>query len=95
MTVRGRHWRYDRIAEAEGTVSTRAGAAETKSLLVTGIVTSPNGGMAQARFRLGSASGTQTLGTQLVPNGGARRFPDPRRPAHIGWAVRLVDEGLL
>ncbi|MFI5685576.1 hypothetical protein [Streptomyces sp. NPDC051636] len=55
----------------------QAGATDTLSPLVTGVVTSRNGGMVEAQFRLGDATGIQTLGIQLVAEG-ERAGRDPR-----------------
>ncbi|MEV5007276.1 DNRLRE domain-containing protein [Streptomyces sp. NPDC055692] len=75
----------------------QAGATDTTSPLLTGIVTSPNGGMVEAEFRLGNATGTQTLGTQLVPNGERAGFQIPANRLTSGgpfdWSMRACYEG--
>ncbi|MFF3454539.1 DNRLRE domain-containing protein [Streptomyces sp. NPDC002730] len=76
----------------------QAGATDTTSPLVTGIVTSPNGGMIEAQFRLGNAAGTQTtLGTQLVPNGERAGFQIPADRLTSGgpfdWSMRACYAG--
>ncbi|MER6473079.1 DNRLRE domain-containing protein [Streptomyces collinus] len=75
----------------------QAGATDTPSPLVTGIVTSPNGGMVEAQFRLGNATGTQTLGTQLVPSGERAGFQIPADRLTSGgpfdWSMRACYEG--
>ncbi|MGW1067145.1 DNRLRE domain-containing protein [Streptomyces aureus] len=75
----------------------RAGATDTASPLVTGVVTSPNGGMVEAQFRLSNASGTQTLGNQLVPNGERAGFQIPADKLTSGgpfeWSMRACYAG--
>ncbi|MFJ6633539.1 amidase domain-containing protein [Streptomyces sp. NPDC091376] len=76
----------------------QAGATDTSSPLVTGLVTSPNGGMVEAQFRLGNAAGTQTtLGTQLVPYGERAGFQVPADRLTSGgpfnWSMRACYAG--
>ncbi|GAB2464441.1 DNRLRE domain-containing protein [Streptomyces incanus] len=75
----------------------QAGATDTTSPLVTGVVTSSNGGMVEAQFRLGNASGTQTLGSQFVPNGERAGFKIPADRLDSGgpfnWSMRACYEG--
>jgi hypothetical protein len=75
----------------------QAGATDTASPLVSGVVTSPNGGMVEAQFRLGSANGTTTLGSQLVPNGERAGFQIPADRLTSGgpfdWSMRACYAG--
>ncbi|MET9453118.1 DNRLRE domain-containing protein [Streptomyces cinerochromogenes] len=75
----------------------QAGATDTASPLVTGVVTSPGGGMVEAQFRLGNATGTQTLGTQLVANGERAGFQIPADRLTSGgpfdWSMRACYAG--
>ncbi|MBX9420903.1 DNRLRE domain-containing protein [Streptomyces lateritius] len=70
----------------------QSGATDTPSPLVSGVVTSPNGGMVEAQFRLHNGATTQTLGTQLVPNGERAGFQIPAENLATGgpfaWSMR-------
>ncbi|WEH17185.1 DNRLRE domain-containing protein [Streptomyces sp. VNUA24] len=75
----------------------QAGATDTASPLVTGVVSSLNGGMVEAQFRLGNASGTELLGSQFVPNGERVGFQIPADKLTSGgpfdWSMRACFEG--
>ncbi|MEW2131462.1 DNRLRE domain-containing protein [Streptomyces sp. NPDC005435] len=75
----------------------QTGATDTPSPLVTGIVTSPNGGMVEAQFRIDGPNGAQTLGSQLVPNGERAGFqiPADRMPSSgpLNWSMRACYAG--
>ncbi|MFK0025387.1 DNRLRE domain-containing protein [Streptomyces sp. NPDC090798] len=75
----------------------QAGATDTPAPLVSGVVTSPNGGMVEAQFRLGGADGTKTLGTQLVPDGERAGFQIPADRLTSGgpfdWSMRACYAG--
>ncbi|MBB1245463.1 DNRLRE domain-containing protein [Streptomyces durbertensis] len=65
------------LAPADPPAALQTGATDTPTPLVSGIVTSPNGGMVEAQFRLRNPEGTETLGTQLVENGQRASFQIP------------------
>ncbi|MBO4254912.1 DNRLRE domain-containing protein [Streptomyces griseorubiginosus] len=75
----------------------QAGATDTPSPLVTGVVSSPNGGMVEAQFRLGTATGAQTLGSQLVADGERAGFQIPADQLVSGgpfdWSMRACYAG--
>ncbi len=85
------------VQPADLPVRLQAGATDTASPVVTGVVGSPNGGMVEAQFRLGTASGTQLLGTQLVPNGERAGFQIPADKltgtGPFDWSMRACFEG--
>ncbi|MGW7197682.1 DNRLRE domain-containing protein [Streptomyces chryseus] len=85
------------VLPADMPTQLQAGATDTASPLVTGVVTSPNGGMVEAQFRLGNASGTQTLGSQFVPNGERAGYQIPADRLSSGgpfnWSMRACYEG--
>ncbi|MDN3293383.1 hypothetical protein QWM81_04855 [Streptomyces ficellus] len=80
------------VLPADLLTQVQAGATDTASPLITGIVTSPNGGMIEAQFRLGNAEGHQTLARQLVPNGERADFRIPADRLTSGgpfhWSMR-------
>ncbi|MFF9011598.1 DNRLRE domain-containing protein [Streptomyces sp. NPDC014870] len=75
----------------------QAGATDTGSPLISGVVSSPNGGMVEAQFRISNAAGTQTLGAQLVPNGERAGFQVPAVALASGgphtWSMRACYTG--
>ncbi|MER8012438.1 DNRLRE domain-containing protein [Streptomyces sp. NPDC094149] len=75
----------------------QAGATDTPSPLVTGVVSSPNGGMVEAQFRLGTPTATQILGSQLVADGERAGFQIPADQLASGgpfdWSMRACYAG--
>ncbi|MDK1472282.1 DNRLRE domain-containing protein [Streptomyces sp. 549] len=85
------------VLPADLPTALQTGATDTPTPLITGIVSSPNGGMVEAQFRLRTPGGTQTLGTQLVNNGERASFqvPADRLTGNgpFDWSMRACYSG--
>ncbi|MFE6716052.1 DNRLRE domain-containing protein [Streptomyces albidoflavus] len=75
----------------------QTGATQTPEPLLSGIVTSPSGGMVEARFRITSASGSKVIGSQTVPGGERAGFKvsenELAQGAPFTWSMQGCYEG--
>ncbi|MFI1015501.1 DNRLRE domain-containing protein [Streptomyces sp. NPDC020965] len=85
------------VLPADLPTHTQTGATDSPAPLATGVVTSPNGGMVDAEFRLTGATTTTVLGTQSVPDGDRAGFQIPANLLTSGgpftWSMRGCYEG--